>query len=259
MRTLSTQFPIAFAINLFCPWIAVSGLALRSGSCTGVSHAVSNSRVINRSYQILRLQPTQFTARYGSTTDDYFFVPLVELVQTVVDRPAVPKFGGSSGSQLEQLSLRNSYLGLRHGQSEANLSGVISSDPNVGTRMHGLTALGRTQAEQAATDLLQFLFKDNSEGRKQLLFVTSDFLRAKETATICMRTLQLLLLEKSRDCVEIIGDNDQPIVRTALRERSFGSYDGKDLLFYNHVWPIDAVRYSNNSIRMNIRSPHFVR
>lgn len=42
--------------------------------------------------------------------------------------------------------LRNRYFGLRHGQSEANVMGVISSNPAVGTVTHGLTPLGRLQA-----------------------------------------------------------------------------------------------------------------
>ena len=47
--------------------------------------------------------------------------------------------------------LRNRYFALRHGQSESNLEGVISSLPATGTSIHGLTPLGRLQARRAAT------------------------------------------------------------------------------------------------------------
>ena len=40
-------------------------------------------------------------------------------------------------------NLKNRYFGLRHGESEANKLGVISSNPAVGTVSHGLTQLGR--------------------------------------------------------------------------------------------------------------------
>ena len=39
--------------------------------------------------------------------------------------------------------LHNMYYGLRHGESMANLEGIISSDPGRGTTMHGLTETGR--------------------------------------------------------------------------------------------------------------------
>ena len=38
--------------------------------------------------------------------------------------------------------LHNKYYGLRHGESMANLEGIISSDPGRGTTMHGLTETG---------------------------------------------------------------------------------------------------------------------
>ena len=58
--------------------------------------------------------------------------------------------------------LKNTYYGLRHGESEANKLGVISSDPIIGSKMYGLTALGKAQSRSAAT-----------AGYKNLLFVSS--------------------------------------------------------------------------------------
>ena len=33
------------------------------------------------------------------------------------------------------------------------------------------------------------------------------------------------------------------IVNNGLRERYFGDLDGKDLIYYNKVWPVDYVSY----------------
>ena len=42
--------------------------------------------------------------------------------------------------------LKNRYFALRHGLSEANVAGVISSLPAIGTTIHGLTMEGRLRA-----------------------------------------------------------------------------------------------------------------
>jgi hypothetical protein len=47
------------------------------------------------------------------------------------------------------------YFALRHGQSFANLEGIISSNPDVGTVTHGLTTSGRVQARVAATQVIE--------------------------------------------------------------------------------------------------------
>ena len=41
---------------------------------------------------------------------------------------------------------------------------------------------------------------------------------------------------------EIDDSRVNVIVTNMLRERFFGELDGKDLIYYNKVWPIDAVR-----------------
>lgn len=42
---------------------------------------------------------------------------------------------------------------------------------------------------------------------------------------------------------EIADSRVSVIVTNLLRERFFGDLDGKDLIYYNKVWPIDAVWY----------------
>ena len=91
---------------------------------------------------------------------------LIEVEQHAPQTPKLPQ-------------LRNRYFALRHGQSESNLEGVISSDPTVGTTIHGLTVEGRLQARRAATRLVDLVGRENLN---QLYFYASDFTRAWQTA-----------------------------------------------------------------------------
>lgn len=45
--------------------------------------------------------------------------------------------------------LSNKFFGMRHGNSEANAAGEISSNPSVATVKHGLTELGERQVSVA--------------------------------------------------------------------------------------------------------------
>ena len=49
--------------------------------------------------------------------------------------------------------LHHRYVALRHGQSEANVQGIISSEPSVAVVQHGLSASGRAQAQKAGVAL----------------------------------------------------------------------------------------------------------
>jgi hypothetical protein len=48
-------------------------------------------------------------------------------------------------SKLVGKPLRNRYFVVRHGESEANVAGLISSDPAISTKIHGLTHRGFEQ------------------------------------------------------------------------------------------------------------------
>ena len=74
---------------------------------------------------------------------------------------------------------RHSYHALRHGQSLANVEGIISSNPDVATREHGLSELGLQQAAAAAADVAAAVSAENCRG---VAIYTSDFKRAAETA-----------------------------------------------------------------------------
>ncbi|CAN0370664.1 unnamed protein product, partial [Scytosiphon promiscuus] len=86
--------------------------------------------------------------------------------------------------------LKNRYYALRHGQSVANMEGIISSDPEVGSVKHGLTTNGRTQARVAATALIEVVGRDRLDS---LVFVSSEFLRARQTAEECRAALTNIL------------------------------------------------------------------
>ncbi|MCA9791977.1 MAG: histidine phosphatase family protein, partial [Candidatus Eremiobacteraeota bacterium] len=113
-----------------------------------------------------------------------------------------------------RVALNNSYFGLRHGQSLANLARLIISDPAVGCQQYGLSELGREQAASGANGL-----------GPDTLFLSSDFLRARQTALLAARTA---------------GANE-PQLDTGLRERFFGELDGGPAEAYELVWQRDSL------------------
>ncbi|MBN2625993.1 MAG: histidine phosphatase family protein [Spirochaetales bacterium] len=128
--------------------------------------------------------------------------------------------------------MNNRYYALRHGQSEANEAGRIVSHPDEGTAKWGLTPLGRRQIEEGMK---------KSDLKETTLIITSDFLRARETAALA---------------AEILGC---PLPRedVRLRERYFGKYDGRDDSHYHRVWEHDEG--NGNNREGNVESPEDVR
>ncbi len=45
---------------------------------------------------------------------------------------------------------KNTYLIMRHGESEANVADLVVSNPDIGCAKYGLTPLGKSQAEKTA-------------------------------------------------------------------------------------------------------------
>lgn len=121
---------------------------------------------------------------------------------------------------------RNEYYVLRHGQSLANVEGIISSDPQRATREHGLSDEGREQAARAAS-----AFAEVCKGRHTAIF-TSDFLRAQETAEIAFTQAAA---SHAASCFR-----DGVVPDTRLRERWFGDFDGTSVDNYKRVWLSDA-------------------
>jgi probable phosphoglycerate mutase len=117
-------------------------------------------------------------------------------------------------NHLDGLTLRNRYLGLRHGQSEANQAGIVLSSPAAGIPFYGLTAAGREQvrASVAASSL-----------EPHTLIVSSDFARAHESALLAREVLSA-----------------GPVrLEQALRERFFGDWERKPNTAYAEVWAQD--------------------
>jgi probable phosphoglycerate mutase len=112
-------------------------------------------------------------------------------------------------------NLTNRYFLMRHGESEANLEGIISSDPSVAIANHGLTSLGQKQAEDSSRSLL------GTKGK--FIILHSDFKRSHETAIILGRVIGSGHLVSSEN----------------LRERSFGDFEGTSNTNYNRVWEED--------------------
>lgn len=113
-------------------------------------------------------------------------------------------------------ALRNRYVIMRHGQSMANVRGIIVSDPRDGaSRAYGLSALGREQARASA--------RQCGLPASTVIF-SSGFSRAAQTAEI------------TRTCLGA----DTVQVAEALRERHFGEWEGAPSGNYAHVWAADA-------------------
>lgn len=118
----------------------------------------------------------------------------------------------------EQGRWRNRYLGMRHGESVANVRGIIASrietDSAVGA---GLTDRGRRQVSAAA--LRSGLGVD-------VLLMCSDFVRARQSADIVAEVLRC----------------GAPVADTRLQERNFGVFDSGSAENYSRVWNADARR-----------------
>ena len=130
-------------------------------------------------------------------------------------------------NHLESINkLRNQYFAVRHGESEANVARLISSNPQIGGQTHGLSSNGRKQVEENTK-----LFVENHPG-KTYVIVSSDFRRANETATIVIENLSNAKLKIQID--------------TRLRERFFGTYDGTSDENYPIIWKNDEENPQKN-------------
>ena len=115
--------------------------------------------------------------------------------------------------------LKNSYFAMRHGQSMANVAGKIVSDPAIGESDYGLSDYGRHQVLESAED-----FAKSLPGCSKIRIISSDFLRARETADLL---------------AESLGSEVEVQFVTELRERYFGEFDGQSDRNYQRVWELD--------------------
>ncbi|CAF1415415.1 unnamed protein product [Rotaria magnacalcarata] len=127
--------------------------------------------------------------------------------------------------------LRNKYFGVRHGESEANVAHVISSNPDIGVKSHGLSPFGRTQVVENT----KLFIRNHPSNCNSYVIIASDFRRAHETAEIIAANLT-----KSNDG-KLTVQLDQ-----RLRERFFGIYDGSSDENYNLIWKNDDENPEKN-------------
>eukprot|EP00532_Pseudo-nitzschia_australis_P008468 CAMPEP_0168167392 /NCGR_PEP_ID=MMETSP0139_2-20121125/2524_1 /TAXON_ID=44445 /ORGANISM="Pseudo-nitzschia australis, Strain 10249 10 AB" /LENGTH=392 /DNA_ID=CAMNT_0008084629 /DNA_START=215 /DNA_END=1393 /DNA_ORIENTATION=- len=156
--------------------------------------------------------------------------------------------------------LRNRFFALRHGQSLANVAGLIASDPGVACHKYGLSEEGKKQAKKAGDQLVQDFLRVRKEQQQQsnnndnqnenenslvgIAIVTSDLLRAKETAQFAADAIH----SHNSQCTESNGSSDAIplhsdaiVIDTRLRERGFGEWDGGSDVHYHDVWKDDAI------------------
>ncbi|CAF2411684.1 unnamed protein product [Rotaria sp. Silwood2] len=123
----------------------------------------------------------------------------------------------------DMVNLRNKYFGVRHGESEANVAHLISSNPYIGIESHGLSSYGQSQVIENTK-----LFLQNNPTNKSYIIISSDFRRARETADIVALNLS--------------NSNDNKLtiqLDRRLRERFFGIYDGTSDENYKIIWKTD--------------------
>ena len=123
----------------------------------------------------------------------------------------------SEGMNLNTTSLKNKYYAFRHGESRANVEGIIVSDPAIGTVEYGLSDMGRRQVEESAARLSAIV--------SDAVIVASDFRRTVETAEIIRRVFG----------AEAVRFDPR------LRERQFGQWEGARYTHYSDTWQKDAV------------------
>lgn len=113
--------------------------------------------------------------------------------------------------------LANTYRVMRHGQSRANVAGIIVSQIETDRRAdYGLSELGRVQALEAARA---------SSLPDDTIICSSDFARASQTAEIVRAVLGAPPVSPAE----------------ALRERSFGEWEGSATENYARVWAADGT------------------
>lgn len=184
---------------------------------------------------------------------DYATIPLSQLMKGVENIPVPESLWKAIAGQLS-----NTYVGLRHGESTANKAGLISSNADVGSKIHNLTPLGKVQARTAAAALIELLGKDRvlgREGHSNIIFISSNFTRARETAMECALAIHNMkcfqeapLRDDNNNLANFESEMAPPppvLIRDELRERYFGDFDAQPLLFYNRVWPIDSIDATN--------------
>ena len=135
-------------------------------------------------------------------------------------------------NHLEKLkNLKNRYFVMRHGQSMANLGGLIVSTPENGVTAYGLSDEGK---EQVRKSVLTRKWLD-IELASNVRIISSDFKRAHETAKIASAKLKT---------------THKVLLNSKLRERDFGDFELQSDSNYQKTWADDAISsaHTNNNV-----------
>jgi broad specificity phosphatase PhoE len=130
---------------------------------------------------------------------------------------------------LQFTKLKNRFIALRHGMSEANELGIISCSPNNNSGFkHGLNSYGIEQASKSHLGLQEVVPNiDTYINTNKFHLYSSDFKRTQMTSEGLCHGLQLIP-EKTIQLTSL------------LRERSFGNLDLlEDDINYQRVWEAD--------------------
>jgi len=122
---------------------------------------------------------------------------------------------------LNLTTLKNQYFVMRHGQSLANVEGLIVSTPENGVPNYGLSDVGHEQVTSSI----------NSESLDSSIhIISSDFKRAHESSKIAHKLIQ---------------SNNDIVLDIRLRERDFGDFELQTDENYQTPWGHDAIDSSH--------------
>jgi probable phosphoglycerate mutase len=119
----------------------------------------------------------------------------------------------------------------------ANVAKIISSDPAISTVEHGLAGVGKEQAKFAGQSFASDFLESASSQYPGVAIFTSDFTRARETASLFADELRKR---------EIPLYNDGVGLESRLRERFFGEMNGGPDTRYQYVWDVDVKDPNHN-------------
>lgn len=132
-------------------------------------------------------------------------------------------------SPTEDARLHQRFFALRHGESEANVAGIVLSDPSVGMLRYGLTEAGRVAVASSA-DAFAARWGAELTSKAMVHIVASDFKRTAETAEVFRSALEARFLGCCAAVVHAVE----------LRERYFGpELEGGPNTRYDDVWSAD--------------------
>mmetsp|Transcript_30906 Transcript_30906/g.72839 ORF Transcript_30906/g.72839 Transcript_30906/m.72839 type:complete len:329 (-) Transcript_30906:61-1047(-) len=188
---------------------------------------------------------TTWSVGHATTTTTCMAAPSLEVIDEA--RNMMPEIVEKMPGPLPEV-LKNQYYMLRHGQSTANIAEIISSSRSLAySEKHGLTAFGYEQGKESANQLLDILEKEGANPGQKVLFVSSPFARARQTAEACMDGL--VDNEGNQERIKRMGIEieNEIAIENRLMERYFGRLDDDSIYTYSYVWPMDAINVTHTA------------